>query len=77
VAGLPDWSQPALLELHAFLLKAREAFPEAKLEMVKVGDTIVAGRDTMAGLIWVPADKVMASYNTFGEGNGTKNRNNR
>ncbi len=77
MAGLPDWSHPDLVELHAFLLKAREAFPEAKLEMVKVRGEIVAGRDTMAGLIWVPADKVLASYNTFGEGNGKKNRNHR
>ena len=74
---MPDWSHNDLRELHAFLLKAREAFPEAKLDYVKVRGDLIAGRDTMAGLIWVPADKVMASYNTFGEGNGKKNRNNR
>ena len=72
--GSPDWSHPDLVELHAFLLKAREAFPEAKLDYVKVRGEIVAGRDTMAGLIWVPADKVLASYNTFGEGQCKKKR---
>ena len=75
--GLPDWSHPDLVELHAFLLKAREAFPGSKLDYVKVRGEIVAGQDTMAGLIWVPADKVMASVEFFGEGNGKKNRNHR
>jgi hypothetical protein len=65
------------VELHVALRQAREAFPEAKLDYVKVRGEIVAGHDTMAGLIWVPADKVLASYNTFGDGNGTKNRNHR
>ena len=74
---MPDWSHPDLVELHAFLLRAREAFPEAKLDYVKVRGEIIAGRDSMAGEVWVPAEKVLASYNTFGEGNGTKNRNNR
>ena len=77
MAGLPDWSHPDLVELHVALRQAREAFPEAKLEMVKVRGEIVAGQDTMAGLIWVPAEKVMASVEFFGEGNGKKNRNHR
>jgi len=74
---LPDWSHPDLVELHVALRQAREAFPGSKLDYVKVGETIVAGRDSMAGLIWVPAEKVLASYNTFGDGNVKKNRNNR
>ena len=74
---MPDWSSPDLRELHAFLLKAREAFPGSKLDYVKVRGEIVAGRDTMAGLIWVPADKVMASVEFFGGRDGKKNRNNR
>ena len=74
---MPNWSHPDLVELHVALRQAREAFPGSKLDYVKVRGEIVAGSDTMAGLIWVPAEKVMASYNTFGEGNGKKNRNNR
>ena len=74
---MPDWSHPDLVELHVFLLKAREAFPEAKLDYVKVRGEIVAGRDTMAGLIWVPADKVLASVDFFGGRDGKKNRNHR
>ena len=74
---MPDWSHPDLVELHVALRQAREAFPGSKLDYVKVRGEIIAGRDTMAGLIWVPAEKVMASYNTFGEGRDKKNRNNR
>ena len=72
--GLPDWSHPDLVELHAFLLKAREAFPEAKLDYVKVGDTIVAGRDSMAGEVWVDSGKLLSSYNAFGAGQCKKKR---
>ena len=75
--GLPDWSHPDLVELHAFLLKAREAFPGSKLDYVKVRGEIVAGRDTMASEIFVPADKLLASVDFFGGRDGKKNRNNR
>ena len=73
MAGLPDWSHPDLVELHAFLLKAREAFPGSKLDYVKVRGEIVAGQDTMAGLIWVPAEKVL-SLSNFGAGQCKKKR---
>ena len=59
------------------LKQLRAIWPECKLEGVWLNGHLIAGRDTMAGEIFVPAEKVLASYNTFGEGNGTKNRNNR